>query len=254
MSGIVLTLRQPLTSDVDLGSVFEGPWTSLPPAELAGRRVRQSGHEHVALSELFEVHGSPDGTARIEGDLSRASHVGARLAEGRVTVEGNVGDAAGQSMSGGALIVHGSAGARVGGAEVQSKRGMTGGEIVVAGNSGPSAGHAMRRGLIAIGGNCGPAAGFSMLAGTIVALGNVGAEAGLLNRRGSVVAFGTVSPVPTYRYACEYRPHWLRTVLRRLRTVYGFKVTDAQVEGRFRRYSGDFAELARGEILAWSGA
>jgi len=31
-------------------------------------------------------------------------------------------------------------------------------------------------------------------------------------------------------------------------------VTEAHMTGRFRRYSGDFAETGKGEILAWSPA
>lgn len=253
MSGITLTLRQPLEQEADLANAFLGEWTALPPGEIARRTVRRGGQD-LPLGELFDVHGTPDGTVHIEGDLSRATHLAARLAAGTIIAEGNVGDAAGQSMSGGVLIVHGSAGDRVGGAEPHSKRGVSGGEIVVFGNCGRAAGQAMRRGLLAVGGNCGAGAGFSMIAGTIVALGNLGPDAGLLNRRGSLVAGGQVTPPPTYRYACEYQPIWLQLVLRRLRAVHALSVADAHLEGTFRRYSGDLAEVGKGEILAGSKA
>lgn len=248
MTGIVLTLRQALDAEVDLAHAFEGEWTSLPPGELAHRTVRRSGHD-VPLGDLFDVHGTPDGTALLEGDMSRATHVASNLATGTVLVDGNVGDRAGQSMRGGILIVRGSAGERVGGAEPQNKRGMTGGEIVIFGHAGAAAGHAMRRGLLAVGGNCGAAAGFSVIAGTILVLGNLGADAGLLNRRGSLVVGGEVSLPPTYRYACEYQPHWLPVVLRRLRAIHGLPVSTEQLEAKYRRYSGDLAEVAKGEIL-----
>ncbi len=253
MSGITLTLREPLEQETNLGSAFAGEWTALPPGELARRAVRRGGHD-VPLGELFDVHGTPDGSAHIEGDLAAATHLAARLSAGTVVAEGNVGDAAGQSMTGGALIVHGSAGDRVAAAEPHSKRGMSGGEIVVFGNCGAAAGTGMRRGLLAIGGNCGAGAGFSMIAGTIVALGNLGADAGLLNRRGSLVVAGEVSPPPTYRYACDIQPVWLHLVLRRLRAAHGFRVPDGYLEASFRRYSGDLAEVGKGEILARSKA
>ena len=54
--------------------------------------------------------------------------------------------------------------------------------------------------------------------------------------------------LPTYARACTYRPPFLRLCLRRLREL-GLPVTDAQIEGRYTRWSGDGLELRRGEIL-----
>lgn len=46
----------------------------------------------------------------------------------------------------------------------------------------------------------------------------------------------------------------LRVLFRRLREVHGMPLTAAHIDGRFRRYSGDFSETGRGELLAWSPA
>ncbi|HKU60832.1 MAG TPA: hypothetical protein VJQ44_06410, partial [Gemmatimonadales bacterium] len=132
------------------------------------------------------------------------------------------------------------------------KRGMTGGEIVVRGSAGPGAGSGLRRGLIAVEGDAAEAAGRAMLAGSIVVFGAVGAEPGLWSKRGSVVALGKVTPPATYRYACTYRPSYLPVTLRYLKRRYGCPVIPDHLSGLYRRYSGDLAELGAGEILEWT--
>ena len=56
------------------------------------------------------------------------------------------------------------------------------------------------------------------------------------------------TPLPTYVFACAYRPPFLALYLRRLRAL-GLAVTDEQLEGRYARWCGDGLELRRGEIL-----
>ena len=103
---------------------------------------------------------------------------------------------------------------------------MTGGELVVHGSAGASAGALMRRGLLAVGGAVGDHAGAGMIAGTVVAFGDVGAAAGLWSKRGSIVALGGVTIPSTYRYACTYQPIHLRLMLTRLRARYGLPVEE----------------------------
>jgi formylmethanofuran dehydrogenase subunit C len=67
-------------------------------------------------------------------------------------------------------------------------------------------------------------------------------------RRASIVAMRPAALPPTYRRACTYRPSFLRLLLTRLRAL-GLPVTDAQVAGRYTRWSGDVLELGRAEIL-----
>jgi hypothetical protein len=38
----------------------------------------------------------------------------------------------------------------------------------------------------------------------------------------------------------------------RLRSAYGLPVRPRHINGFYRRYSGDMAELGKGEILAWT--
>jgi formylmethanofuran dehydrogenase subunit C len=273
VSGLRLTLRAPLSERINLGPAFATPWAEASAADVARREVWAPRSGPARLGDFFAVDGTPDGSVTLFGDLRLAERVGAGLAEGGMRVDGSVGDRAGaglrggrleiagnaghstgEGMSGGAIIVRGNTGNRAGAAAPGSKRGMTGGELVVFGSAGDEAGAAMRRGLVAIGGSTGRCALLSSIAGTVVACGPAGPDAALWNKRGSLVCLGSVDPAATYRYACVIQPVYLRLLLRRLRDVHGLPVTTAHIDGRFRRYSGDFAETGRGEILAWSSA
>jgi formylmethanofuran dehydrogenase subunit C len=273
MSGLRLTLRTPLRERIDLGPAFAAPWTGETAATFARRTAWSARSGPVPLGDLFSIDGSADGTMTLGGDLQQAERVGAGLTGGTVRIDGNVGDRAGagmtggrlelggnagnstgEGMAGGTIIVRGNAGHRTGAAAPGRKRGMTGGELVVLGSAGDETGAHMRRGMVAVGGTTGCCTLLSTIAGTVVALGAIGPDAALWNKRGSLVALGTVEPSATYRYACLIRPVYLRLLLRRLRDVHGLPVTAAHIDGRFRRYSGDFSEIGRGEILAWSSA
>jgi formylmethanofuran dehydrogenase subunit C len=273
MSGLRLTLRAPLRERIDLGQAFAAAWSGASAANLAVREVWSARSGPLPLGDVFSIEGVADGTLTIAGDLQLAERVGAGLSEGAIRIEGSVGDRAGaglrggrleiagnaghstgEAMAGGVLVVHGNAGNRTGGAAPGRKRGMTGGELMVHGNAGDETGAAMRRGLVAVGGDTGACTLLSSIAGTVVACGATGPDAALWNKRGSLVCLGPVEPGPTYRYACVIQPVYLRLLFRRLREVHGMPVTAAHIDGRFRRYSGDFSEAGRGELLAWSPA
>jgi formylmethanofuran dehydrogenase subunit C len=262
---LVLTLREPPAAPVDAEGVRPDRLAELSKAEIE-RLELFHGNRRVALAELFAVSGGGEPDVRVEGDLGRVAglgagmaggrleltsagaHVGAGMRGGEIVVAGDAGDWAGAEMRGGRLVVRGSAGRRLGGAYAGARAGMRGGEIVVHGDAGEEAGAGLRRGLIAVGGRLGAAAGLNALAGTLVALGGLGAHPGAGMRRASLVATTAVTLLPSYAFACVYRPPFLALCLRRLRAL-GLPVTDAQLEGRYARWSGDGLELRRGEIL-----
>lgn len=252
--GIVARLRASLEQPADFAAVLAGEWGDATAAELARRPVLVTGEGQVSFGDLFEVKGGPAGRIRFHGDLSNATRLGAGLTGGDVIVEGNVGGEAGLGMSGGTIDIRGDAGARAGGAAPEARRGMTGGELIVRGTAGPEAGSRMRRGLLVIGGDAGPLAGVGTLAGTIVVFGDAGPSAGLWSKRGTIVALGKVAIPSTYRYACTYRPIILRLTMARLEKRFGLPVEEHHVSGLYRRYSGDLADLGKGEILAWTAA
>ena len=158
-------------------------------------------------------------------------------------------------MRGGLVRVAGNAGHLLGAAYRGSPKGMRGGTILVEGSAGNEAGCAMRRGLIAVGGAVGDFAGVMMLAGSIFVFGRLGIRPGAGMKRGTLVTVARDGNaprlLPTFRFDCEYRPPWLPLYARRLRAL-GFPVPEGLAGTPCRRYSGDFIELGKGEILVWT--
>jgi formylmethanofuran dehydrogenase subunit C len=246
----------------------------ISPQRLAGLSALQAaklgvahGNQRAELGEFFRISGTADGDVHVTGDLSRVKLVGAGMTEGRlvvhgpvgmhlgagmtggeIRVEGNAGDWVGPEMSGGLIVVTGKAGHLVGSSLRGDSAGMRGGEIMIFGNAGNEVGSGMRRGLIAIGGDSGDFTGVNMLAGTVVVLGHLGWRTGAGMKRGTIVSMHPVEMLPTFSYACTYRPVFLRLYLARLRRL-GLPVTEDQLDGPYRRWCGDAIELNRGEVL-----
>ncbi len=250
--GLMVRLKSALDQPVDFAEALPESWPQLSARELAECPIYFARDGKASLGDLFEIQGTPAGRIRFEGDLTAAVRLGTGLAGGEIMVEGDVGMEAGLAMSGGALVIHGNAGERAGAAPLGYKRGMSGGELIIRGSAGPEAGAGMRRGLLAIGREAGDRTGLGMIAGTVVVFGDAGSDTGLWSKRGTVVALGRISPPATYAYACTYQPVHLRLQLTRLKDRYGLPVRRRHLTGMYRRYSGDLAELAKGEILEWS--
>ena len=264
-----LTLRDRPRARVDASPLIPERCNALNRERVAGLPLR-CGRETVAAGDLFEIDGYvSDWSLTIAGDLRDVDGIGAGMSAGTLTVHGDCGDRAGAGMRGGELTIDGAAGswagaemaggvlriageagARLGAAFAGARVGMRGGEIVVGGDAREEAGAGMRRGLVTIGGRAGAGAGLRMLAGTVVALGGLGSDAGIGNKRGTL-ASGTAlreRPLPRYAFAARFRPPALRLALLRARAL-GLAVDDALIDGIWSRWSGDFTELGRGEIL-----
>lgn len=225
------------------------------------------GNEKVAVGDFFKATGKANGELHLEGDLSRVKLIGAGMSRGKITVEGsaglhlgagmrggeivvngNAGDWVGPEMAGGSITVRGNAGHMVGSVHRGGSVGMRGGEIIVHGSVGNETGNGMRNGLIVVGRDSGDFTGVSMNAGTIIVLGKLGWRSGAGMKRGSIASLHEAELLPTFSYACSYRPVFLRLYLLYLRE-HGLPVEDAGIGGEYRRYSGDSIELNRGEIL-----
>jgi formylmethanofuran dehydrogenase subunit C len=252
----------PLEAETLVPQRFEG----MTAAQVAAAKVLY-GNQHAALGDFFRVEGRPDGELRIVGDVFRVKMIGAGMTHGRIVIEGNTGmhlgaamsggeilvegnaaDWVGEEMSGGRIVVKGNAGHLVGSALRGEHVGTRGGEIIIHGNAGNEVGSGMRRGLIAVGGNSGDFTGVNMLAGTVVVFGRLGWRTGAGMKRGTVASCQPAELLPTFSYACTYRPVALRLVFGYLRGR-GLAITDKQFAGRYRRWSGDGVETSRGEIL-----
>jgi formylmethanofuran dehydrogenase subunit C len=249
---VVLSLRARLDGQLDMSGVTPDRCADRSTKEIAALPV-WLGATQGTVGDVFDVRGERVARVEIDGDLDKASGVGARMTGGLLHVRGSVGDDAGQAMTGGVLRVDGHAGDRLGAAAPGAAKGITGGEIVVFGSIGGSAGALMRRGVIAVAGGMGAYAGRGMIAGTLLALGPVGELPGVGNKRGSIVAAGGVAVPASYRFACSYEPPHVRLLLTSLRRRFGFPCDPGLLAGRFDRYCGDAGEPGKGEILVWTG-
>ena len=263
-----LTLRKqpevPLEAEVITPDNFGGKTA----AAIAVLRVMH-GNEEALLGDFFEIEG--DGTAEIvlNGDLSRVKNIAARMKQGKVIINGdagmhlgawmrggdidlfgNAGDWAGAEMTGGKIHIRGNAGHGLGGAYRGSRQGMNRGLIIVEGNAGNEVGAAMRRGLIVVKGDAGDFAGAFMIAGSIMVFGRLGIRTGAGLLRGTIIAFQPPELLPTFRYDCSYQPDFLKILFRELQ-VQGVSLPEVSGAGCYRRYSGDFNRLGKGEILVY---
>ena len=268
---VVLSAKAPIEVPLDGSCVAPDRFAALSEPQIARLEVWHDQNGPGALGEYFSIRGERSASVRVEGDCALVEGLGAGMAGGTLFIEGHAGRETGARMSGGRLevagdvsadaglemvagtfVVRGNAGSNLGGAGPGATRGMRGGEIVVFGSAAAEAGARMRRGLICVVGIAEAYAGRSMIAGTIVILGPAAAGAGQWSKRGSLVALGQIALPPSYRYACTYRPPHIPLILRHLRHRYEVPITDQQVAGKYHRYSGDLAELAKGEILEWT--
>lgn len=268
---LVLTLTTPSSIPLEVDTVRLENLRAQSSREIESTPI-QRGNQRPPLAEFFRVSGSAaednqlvwegdcsnvklmgahlsDGQVRVVGNAGM--HVGAEMTGGEVVVEGDAGDFAGAEMHGGRIRIQGNAGQRVGSVYIGGRKGMTGGEILISGSVGKEMGHAMRRGLIAVSGNAGDFAGLSMLAGTILVFGKAGVRYGAGMRRGTIgLLAGADSPelLPTFKFACTYRPTFLNLYLNHLRRLE-FDVPAQFLNSEYHRYSGDLLEGGRGEIL-----
>jgi len=270
-----LTLRwaaaTPLPIDAD--GLRPDLLAGLTAAEVA-RRPILAGNAPAEVGDLFRVAGDPaDGHLILEGDLRRLRRLGAGMGSGTLTVRGDagpglgagmaggtvevsgsVGDGAFAAMNGGLARIRGSAGDGLGGALPGAWVGMREGVILVEGPVGADAGLAMRRGLIAVAGPAGPGFGRGLIAGSLFAFGPVAPHPGAGMKRGTLAFFDESAPpelLPTFRYACRYRPPVATIYLRGL-AAWGFPVPPRAFAGTFGRYNGDLIEDGQGEVWAWA--
>ena len=268
--GVTLTLRTAVSRRLEAESITPDAFAALDEAAIA-RLPLWDGPQAIPLGDMFHVRGGASSRLRVAGDLAMLDAIGAGMTTGELRVEGPVGryvgtrmaggalhvtgDAAygaGLEMAGGLLDIAGNAGDRLGAGRLAAARGMTGGEIIVRGNAGAEIGATMRRGTVVVGGNAGPRAGTGMIAGNVIVFGSAGHDPGRFNKRGTIVVFGGVSVSPSYQYDCTYRPPHLAVTLAHLASRRNLALDRDAPAARFRRYSGDMAELGRGEILARS--
>ena len=227
------------------------------------------GKRQRRLDEFFEVEGPGSEELEIRGDVGRVKWIGRGMTRGRITITGNAGmhlgaymkggtievtgdasDWIGAEMRGGVIHVRGDAGGQIGAAYRGSITGMNGGTILVEGSAGIEVGMRMLRGIIAVRGQVRDFAGLQMKGGTIVLMGGAEIRTGAWMARGTIIALTPVRLLPTFSFACEYNPVFLRLYAKHLQE-YGFSIPVDVKEGTYQRYMGDTAVPGKGEILVW---
>jgi formylmethanofuran dehydrogenase subunit C len=254
--------RVPLEAELISPNTFAGK----SHLEIGGLPLMH-GNEQAFLGDFFKIEAAGDAEIILNGDMSRVKNIAARMSQGKVTINGragmhlgsgmrggeihvfgDTGDWTGAEMTGGLIHVRGNAGHGLGGAYRGSRHGMNRGLILVQGNAGNEVGATMRRGLIAVTGNTGDFMGAFMIAGSILVFGKIGIRAGAGMLRGTIVAFHSPELLPTYHYDCSYRPDFLPLIFQELQK-HGLRIPSSCANGVYRRYSGDFNRLGKGEIL-----
>lgn len=271
MTKTILTLKEAPHVPLEAEVLTPDSIAPLSPEEMRALPV-VLGKRQRRLDDFFEIEGPPSDELEIHGDAGRIKWIGRGMTRGRITIHGNAGmhlgahmrggaievtgnasDWVGAEMTGGLIRIGGNAGGQIGAAYRGSLSGMKNGTILIGGSAGLEVGMRMRRGLILIGGPARDFAGLQMKGGTIVLMSGAEIRTGAWMVRGTIISLKPIALLPTFAYACDYNPVFLRTYARHLESL-GFDLPVEAREGAYRRYVGDTSVPGKGEILVWQPA
>jgi formylmethanofuran dehydrogenase subunit C len=269
MTSLTLKLREKLSQRIDM-SQFTPERVVGKRADEIARTLLWVGNRQVETGQLFAIDGEASELLVIQSESDRLDRIGAGMTGGNIIIEGsagaylgygmrdgaiqvsgNAGLAAGCAMRGGRLSIHGNAGDFLGGAITGERQGMRGGTIVLKGSAGDRAGDLMRRGTILIGGDSGDYCASRMVAGTLVVLGQTGIQTALAMRRGTLVTTKEPASLPaTFNDNGVHALSFLTLLSHNILTETG--MPDLLERGiRVRRWLGDLSCDGKGEILIW---
>lgn len=270
MTALTLSLREGPHQRIDMSPLTPCRLLRLTLDDIAALELH-AGNRRRRVAELFDISGCDARRLVIRNSRTGLDNIGAGMSEGELVVEGDCGNYLGQDLRGGLIEVRGNSGhwtasgmhggmIRIAGdcgdfaaAALPGKRqGMCGGVLLVRGGLGDRAGDRMRRGYLLAQGDAGGYCGARMLAGTIAILGRVGPKPGYAMRRGTLLLSHAPADLPaTFNDCGEHNLGFLPLMLRYLSTLGGrFAELDTGRQ-RVRRFAGDLAGDAKGEILVW---
>jgi formylmethanofuran dehydrogenase subunit C len=268
VSALTFSLKAKLTQRVDCSALTPDGLRGKTGAEIE-RIALPIGNANVAAAEIFKVKGQDSERIIFSGDSTKLDRIGAAMTGGEIIVEGTAGDYLGLGMKGGVLRtggdvgifaacemrggelrVDGNAGDFVGGGLPGERRGMFGGIVVIGGNAGARAGDQMRRGMILVAGNTGDYLGSRMSGGTIVVIGDIGANAGFAMKRGSLMLAQSPNDLPPTFNDCGVHPFGFLSLLLPVIQRHGKPFSNLHFPAMHsQRWMGDAANIGRGEIL-----
>jgi formylmethanofuran dehydrogenase subunit C len=263
---IRLTLKAEPPVRIKLGAVLPERLAGLSIGEIE-RLPLTVGNRREAVGDWFRVAPGAGEALAIDGPCRRVDEIGAGMTGGAitlhgdagaylglgmqgggVTIEGSAGFGAATALRGGSIRIRGDAGDGLGGSLPGADSGMRAGTVLVAGNVGAEAGQRLRRGLIVIGGNAGPACGAGMIAGTVVVGGKLGAHPGTAMRRGSIIALGGAARIsPSFVDCGVHDLLFVRLLSRHLASLGEWAIAHRLTP--LRRWMGDAAFAGNGELL-----
>ncbi len=185
------------------------------------------------------------GEIAVEGDCGKS--LGRGMSGGRIMAYGDCGPYAGSAMSGGRLEIAGDAGGFLCAPLEGEMEGMTGGLLIVRGSAGERAGDRLRRGTIVIEGSAGDYPGSRMIAGTLVVLGGCGSLPGYLMRRGTIVLANPPGLAPTFA-DCGVNELAFSSVFANLLRPES-RAAARLLSRPLARCAGDMAALGKGEVF-----
>ncbi len=261
---VTLTLRAAAPLIVDASALRPDALAGLSRTERAAV-VLVGVNKRYRLEQIFDISGDDpsrlvigNADARLErlgagmsgGELIVQGTAGAWLGRGMrggvVRVEGACGRYAGSGMSGGELIIEGDAGAGLGSPAPGERFGLRGGLIHVRGGAGAGALARMRRGTVVIDGDVGPGAAQHLIAGTVVIGGAVGGGLGAGMRRGTIVLQRAAELPATFH---DSGPRTLAFLALLRAALAPLQSPAVRFGDRLRRFLGDRANAGLGEIL-----
>ena len=272
MTAWQLSLKQAPTLRLDLRRISPAALAGLDAAAI-GQLPLGLASGTVPLAEFFNVQAvaGEAGSLHLVGDLSRCDRIGWQMDQGRLQVDGSVGDHLGAGlrggeihvngsardlaaceMAGGRLVVQGNVGDFAASTLPGSMDGMRGGAFIVRGSAGQRFGDRMRRGTAIVEGDVGDFFASRLVAGTLVVGGRCGAHPGWGMRRGSLVFAdpdASVHPLPAATFVpagAEAPVFWQllsRDLARHSSQLAGLP------QRRITRWLGDLAADGKGEMI-----
>ena len=269
---ITLTLKQQPTVPLEAESISPDVLVGLDHAAIRALPV-YLGKRSCRLDEFFDVDGAASDQIEIRGDASRVKwighgmtrgsirvvgnagmHLGAHMKGGQIEVSGNASDWMGAEMKKGTIKIAGNAGGQIGAAYRGSMQGMRGGTIIIGGSAGLEVGMRMRRGVIVVVGPVRDFAGLQMKGGTIFLLSGAEIRTGAWMYRGTIVSMKPLPLMPTFSYACQTVPDFMRLFARRFQEWGLSSLPHDPSQGSYRMYGGDTSVPGKGEIFIWQPA
>lgn len=265
MNALTFTLKKMLQHTLSCAALTPSNLAEKSSAEIASLRL-QYGKTQLRTDEVFEITGSDAQNIHFKNSTNKLDYIGANMASGSITIEGDAGAYLGFgfkqgkihchgnseafaacNMAGGLLQIDGNTGDFLGGASAGLRKGMRGGTVIVKGNAADRVGDQMRRGLILIEGNVGEYCGSRMIAGTIGVLGSTGKYIAFNMQRGTLLLAKAPQLHATIQDCGMHTLPFLSLMFKSF-TQYDTKFSRIKTQ-RVQRFVGDTGCNGNGEVL-----